>query len=656
MKKYIILALRYAFYISTLILFKDHITIPILIALLIITFLESKKYPFLILLILPFIGNEYKIILSLSFLLILFMQKYIHKNRLYALFLYITIILSINIYFYILNNYSIDMLYSSLTALIILSIILALYYYNKSPNPKAISISDNIIHLTINLGYLILISVYNPLPILYYSLFIQLSLINNLTYSFIFLLISLVINIILKISTQIAFISYFSSSIVPLIIMLELNFKNPISIYYIIYSILAFISKMLKNKRVMIETNYVSNLFKSFNLYLNELGLEYERLKTLKALKQNHLNNIQKSYCQVCNLNTECKKKLDIRYSFLSNAIASEDNNIYYCPHYHQFYLDNNIEYEKKTIQYNALNELSLEIEYLYHQSKLNANLYNKFINDLEFYGYHTLDINIMLNSKTLYFSLIIDKNKRLDNHLLTKLAYKRFKEEIEIKTIKNKNSYIIYFYKKPKSKIEYSQKILAKCSNFISGDNFYIKRDYNESYIFALSDGMGSGHNAYLESANALSLLKRLLDYGFSLKTTLKLLEHIYEIKCEYDSYATLDLLYINTANMKLNLYKMGSTSSYIIHNNDIKVLENKTLPLKLDDISSSYEIEYFKGDTILLFSDGISDFITTNELMMIDYSLDSEIILDEIISILKKKENNELKDDASLIVIKIF
>jgi len=656
MKKYIILALRYAFYISTLILFKDHITIPILIALLIITFLESKKYPFLILLILPFIANEYKIILSLSFLLILFMQKYIHKNRLYALFLYITIILSINIYFYILNNYSIDMLYSSLTALIILSIILALYYYNKSPNPKAISISDNIIHLTINLGYLILISVYNPLPILYYSLFIQLSLINNLTYSFIFLLLSLVINIILKISTQIAFISYFSSSIVPLIIMLELNFKNPISIYYIIYSILAFISKMLKNKRVMIETNYVSNLFKSFNLYLNELGLEYERLKTLKALKQNHLNNIQKSYCQVCNLNTECKKKLDIRYSFLSNAIASEDNNIYYCPHYHQFYLDNNIEYEKKTIQYNALNELSLEIEYLYHQSKLNANLYNKFINDLEFYGYHTLDINIMLNSKTLYFSLIIDKNKRLDIHLLTKLAYKRFKEEIEIKTIKNKNSYIIYFYKKPKSKIEYSQKILAKCSNFISGDNFYIKRDYNESYIFALSDGMGSGHNAYLESANALSLLKRLLDYGFSLKTTLKLLEHIYEIKCEYDSYATLDLLYINTANMKLNLYKMGSTSSYIIHNNDIKVLENKTLPLKLDDISSSYEIEYFKGDTILLFSDGISDFITTNELMMIDYSLDSEIILDEIISILKKKENNELKDDASLIVIKIF
>jgi len=261
-----------------------------------------------------------------------------------------------------------------------------------------------------------------------------------------------------------------------------------------------------------------------------------------------------------------------------------------------------------------------------------------------------------MPNSKTLYFSLIIDKNKRLDIHLLTKLAYKRFKEEIEIKTIKNKNSYIIYFYKKPKSKIEYSQKILAKCSNFISGDNFYIKRDYNESYIFALSDGMGSGHNAYLESANALSLLKRLLDYGFSLKTTLKLLEHIYEIKCEYDSYATLDLLYINTANMKLNLYKMGSTSSYIIHNNDIKVLENKTLPLKLDDISSSYEIEYFKGDTILLFSDGISDFITTNELMMIDYSLDSEIILDEIISILKKKENNELKDDASLIVIKIF
>ncbi len=656
MKKYIILALRYAFYISTFLLFDEAIVISPLIALIIILFLESKKYPFLTLILLPFIDNNYKIILIISFTLILFMQKYIYKNRIYALFLYISISLSINSYFYIKNNYNLNMLYTSLISFIILAIILGLYYYNKKPKPKTISLNDNAIHLTKLLGYLLLISIYNPLPILYYSLFIQLSLINNLLYSFIFLLISSLINLILKISTQIAFISYFSSSIVPLTILFELDYLNPFSIYYIIYSILAFITIIMSNKKVRLETNYVENLFKSFNLYLKELSSEYERLKTIKEIKHKHIENIQYNYCSCCSLNTECKRKLDIRYSFLANAINNEDNNIYYCPHYHQFYLDNNIEFEQKAIEYTALNELAIEIEYLYHQSKLRAELYNKFISDLEFYGYNVININVYLNSSTLYFSITVDKNKHINLDIIANLASKRFKEEIETKKLDNKNNTILYFYKKTKVKIEYSQKVLAKNTNFISGDNYYIKRDYNESYIFALSDGMGNGHRAYLESANALSLLKRLLDYHFSIKTTLKLLEYIYEIKCDYDSYATLDVLFINTANMKLNLYKMGSTSTYIIHNNDIKVLENKALPLKLDDLSSSYEIEYFKGDTILLISDGISDFITKDELKMISYELDSDIILEEIISIIRKKENNELKDDASLIVIKIL
>ena len=166
----------------------------------------------------------------------------------------------------------------------------------------------------------------------------------------------------------------------------------------------------------------------------------------------------------------------------------------------------------------------------------------------------------------------------------------------------------------------------------------------------------MGNGHNAYLESAQTLDLLKRLLSYNFSLKTTLRLLENIYEIKCEYDSYATLDVLAINTSNMKLNLYKLGSTSTYIIHNYEIRIYENKSLPYKLDEINSSYEIEYFKGDTIILASDGISDFITMRDLKSIDYNKSSSEILNDITNILKQKENNELKDDASLIVIKVI
>ena len=160
----------------------------------------------------------------------------------------------------------------------------------------------------------------------------------------------------------------------------------------------------------------------------------------------------------------------------------------------------------------------------------------------------------------------------------------------------------------------------------------------------------MGSGHNAYKESSEALKLISHLSTYHFSLKTILKLLENIYDLKCEYDSYATLDILNVNTANMKLNLYKLGSTTSYIYHNNELQAFENKALPLKLDDINSSYEVEYFKDDVILLFSDGISDFLTPLEIKNeIDFTLSTEQIMNNILYKLKKKENNDLKEQSA-------
>ncbi|MGM9968785.1 MAG: SpoIIE family protein phosphatase [Anaeroplasma sp.] len=373
----------------------------------------------------------------------------------------------------------------------------------------------------------------------------------------------------------------------------------------------------------------------------------------MRDIKSDRIKTIQEAYCKYCILDTDCQKKLDKRYCFLANAITNNDENIYYCPHYSQFKIKeiNNL----KPNSYKAYNELTSEIEYLYHQGINRIKDYNKIINELSFFGYEILDFNLFLRNKTTYFKINISNNKKIIPELISNICQRKLHEQISIKCIDKKDYSEVYIYKKPKVKIEYSHQILAKNNNVISGDNYYIKKEYNDSYLFALSDGMGNGHKAYYESAKTLDLIKRLLSYNFSFQTTLKLLENFYDLKCEYDSYATLDILYINTANMKLNLYKMGSTTTYIIHSGQIQAYENKALPFKLDDINSSYELEYFKDDVILLLSDGISDFISIKELNEIDYSNSTDYILSTIINKIKQKENNELKDDASLIVIKI-
>ena len=93
------------------------------------------------------------------------------------------------------------------------------------------------------------------------------------------------------------------------------------------------------------------------------------------------------------------------------------------------------------------------------------------------------------------------------------------------------------------------------------------------------------------------------------------------------------------------------------IYHNKELALFENRALPLKLDDINSTYEIEFFKDDVIILISDGISDFLSKEDLSTDNnYSLSSNKIVEDIINKLKKKENNDLKDDASIIVIKVI
>lgn len=656
MKKHFILAIRYTFYITALLFFDSNISIIPIIFLISTLFLENKYYSILPIILSLYLKPVYIIILISSFIYHIVLYSFFKRNRFYSLVVYLLSIFTANIIILINNSYNINTLYISLLSIILYGIINCFYvFYNNKNKHYILPLNDRLIHLTILLGYLLLITFYNPNQTLYFFLFMQLFIINDFAYNSIFFIVYVLINLAKYKVLSVIGLQYLAVSYIPPCYIISMDFSNTIDYLYLIYVILLSLLR-IKKKKITIENDYISSLFNDFKSYINNLNIEYDRLNTLKELKENHLENIQNTYCKNCSEPSICKYKPDVRYSFLCNAMNNENYNIYSCPNYNNFYLNTNIETRTSFLQFNAITNLANELEYLYTQNIKMAKCYNKLTSDLLFYDYEIINIDINLSSPTTFFSITLSKKKIIIKEIFLKLSYKAFFEALEIKVIENNDNYIVYLYKKPKVKLEYSHKILPKNNNIISGDNYFIKRDYNDSYVFALSDGMGSGHTAYKESSKALKLISHLSTYHFSLKTILKLLENIYDLKCEYDSYATLDLLHINTANMKLNLYKLGSTVTYIFHNDDLMVLENKALPLKLDDINSSYELEYYKNDVILLLSDGVSDFISRLEIKNeVDFSSTSEEILNQLIKKLKEKENNELKDDASIIVIKI-
>lgn len=656
MKKYFVLAIRYTFYITALLFFEPNISIIPIIFLISTLFLENKYYSILPIILSIYLKPVYIIILISTFIYHIVLYSFFKRNRYYSLIIYLLSIFTANIILLINNSYDLNVLYISLLSFILYGIINCYYvFYNNKNKHYTIPLNDKLIHLTILLGYLLLIAFYNPSSTLFFLLFMQLFIINDFIYNSIFFIIYLILSFFSRAGLSLIGLQYLAVSFIPPSYLIALDYNKTISYFILVYVILLSLLR-IKKKKITIENDYISSLFNDFKSYINNLNIEYDRLNTLKALKENHLENIQNTYCKKCLESSICKYKPDVRYSFLCNAMNNENYNIYSCPHYNNFYLNTDIEARTSFLQFNAITNLATELEYLYAQNIKMAKCYNKFTNSLLFYDYKIINIDINLSSPTTYFSITLTKNKIIIKEIFLKLAYKAFFEVLEIKVCENEDNYIVYIYKKPRIKIEYSHKILPKNKNIISGDNYFIKRDYNDSYTFALSDGMGSGHNAYKESSEALKLISHLSTYHFSLKTILKLLENIYDLKCEYDSYATLDLLHINTSNMKLNLYKLGSTVTYIYHNDELKAFENKALPLKLDDINSSYELEYYKNDVILLLSDGISDFISRLEIKNeVDFSSTSDEILNQIINKLKQKQNNDLKDDASIIVIKI-
>lgn len=655
MKKYFILALRYSFYLSALLFFDEPVRIAPIILLMSTLFLENKYYIILPLVLCFYSSSTYIILILATLVYHILFYKFIKKNRYYALAILFISLLTANLVPLINQQYDLSILYVSLFCFVLYAPIQYLYvFYNKGNKHLTILLNDKLLHLFILLGYLFLISFYNPNPLLYSFLFMQLFIISEISYNAVFFILCIFIYYLRFKILYVEGLTFLAISFLPPVIAIQLDYTNALSYAYVLYSILILLVR-IKRKSITIEHNYINTLFHDFKCYLNDLNIEYDKLNTLKELKEGHLEQIQQSFCSYCHEDSICRYKLDKRYSFLCNAMNNQNNNIYHCPHYNEFFFNTKVGSRTSFLQFNAITSLADELEFLYAQNIKMAKSYNKYIQDLSFYSYTIENLDINLASSTIYFSLTLNKNKQIIQELFLKLAYKAFHETLDLKVIEEEKNYIVYIYKKPRVQLEYAHKILAKNENIISGDNYYIKKDYNDSYVFALSDGMGSGHNAYIESSEALKKISHLSTYHFSLKTILKLLENIYDLKCEYDSYATLDILNINTSDMKLNLYKLGSSTSYIYHNDELRAFENKALPLKLDDINSSYELEYFKDDIIILCSDGISDFITPLELKNeIDFTKSAEEIMLSILGLLKYKEP-QLKDDASLIVIRV-
>lgn len=142
-----------------------------------------------------------------------------------------------------------------------------------------------------------------------------------------------------------------------------------------------------------------------------------------------------------------------------------------------------------------------------------------------------------------------------------------------------------------------------------VCGDYYRSFRNDDGRYIIILSDGMGTGNRAAIDSAMAAELFSKLVRTGISFDCALAVTNSALLIKSTDESLSTLDAVCIDLYTGRTDFMKAGAAATFIRHKNSVAQLEDSSLPIGiLNDISFSSSVASLsKGDIILMVSDGV-------------------------------------------------
>jgi stage II sporulation protein E len=138
----------------------------------------------------------------------------------------------------------------------------------------------------------------------------------------------------------------------------------------------------------------------------------------------------------------------------------------------------------------------------------------------------------------------------------------------------------------------------------------------------------------------------------------SLQILNNFFKNRESSDCYATLDLVDIDLTRGILNLYKLGSSTTYISRGEKIIPIYNNNLPFGISDLITKEEYNVIDNDLVILVSDGINDYIDETILIKFIESIKDESphkIVYEILQKIYYENKNTIKDDMSCIAIKI-
>ena len=178
-------------------------------------------------------------------------------------------------------------------------------------------------------------------------------------------------------------------------------------------------------------------------------------------------------------------------------------------------------------------------------------------------------------------------------------------------------------------------------------------------STVALISDGMGTGGRAAVDSNMAVSIMKKLCKAGLSYDCSLAVVNASLMIKSEEESLATLDLADFNLFTGKLSLMKAGACTTYV--RRGMKLIEKDLPSLPLGILNEARfvkeDVTLSADDMIVMISDGamIGSPEWIGKLILSWRSSSAEELANRIVEEARSRRRDDHDDDITAIAMRV-
>lgn len=278
---------------------------------------------------------------------------------------------------------------------------------------------------------------------------------------------------------------------------------------------------------------------------------------------------------------------------------------------------------------------------------------------------------------------LMENKNGRLELHILARtkrgrcittremavilgqVLSKKLKPSEQTKNIVPKEFEPLVFLEDTRYKVLTGVARAAKKGEEVSGDNFsFLELDSGE-IIMTLCDGMGSGEDAHEESKSVIDLIEDFMEAGFKEAKALHLINSLYALKADGQSFSTVDMGIIDLFTGKCSFVKMGAVATFLKKKSGVEAVMASSLPAGIFGNTQPEGIyrRIRDGEFIIMLTDGALDCFPGEEkeeylkiLLEENKSNNPREIANYILEKAMEASNLEVTDDMTVIVAGVW